>query len=340
MRSKGPKKPPLTHFLCIPLITPVSRPLLETSLKQFKTDFIAARPTDVYSKGGDTAAAWLRAVRPLGSLHLTLGVMSLQDKGRVDDASKLLRELDFEKLLTEREPRNETQETQTEGDPTLAPAVTNDKAGALTISLKALHPMQSPKSTSVLYAEPHDATDRLKPFGERLRAIFMEKGLVIDDDRPLQLHATIVNTVYSKLDKRPAARAANSRATDNPTAAKPAAKGGTNNDDGDMDSAGEHDEDDGSGGGKDESTSAEMGESKRYEQQQQQRARWRGKSGPVKIDARDFIKRYADFDWAANVVLDRIAICEMGAKKKIDDAGLVVDEAYTEVAVASLSTGS
>ena len=36
-----PKKPPLTHFLCIPLVTPSSRPQLESSIEKFKRDLYA-----------------------------------------------------------------------------------------------------------------------------------------------------------------------------------------------------------------------------------------------------------------------------------------------------------
>jgi activating signal cointegrator complex subunit 1 len=47
------------------------------------------------------------------------------------------------------------------------------------------------------------------------------------------------------------------------------------------------------------------------------------------------LERYQDFVWARDVVLDRIAICEMGAKKVVEN-GEVVGEQYTEVASVSL----
>jgi activating signal cointegrator complex subunit 1 len=56
---------------------------------------------------------------------------------------------------------------------------------------------------------------------------------------------------------------------------------------------------------------------------------------PLKIDARALLERYQDFVWARDVVLDRIAICEMGAKKLVEN-GEVVGEQYTEVASVSL----
>ncbi|KAK0740566.1 hypothetical protein B0T18DRAFT_431860 [Schizothecium vesticola] len=59
-----PKPPPLTHFLAIPLLTSASRPHLAAKLAAFRADPAVrdAIPPD--------------AIRPLGTLHLTLGVFS------------------------------------------------------------------------------------------------------------------------------------------------------------------------------------------------------------------------------------------------------------------------
>jgi len=56
---------------------------------------------------------------------------------------------------------------------------------------------------------------------------------------------------------------------------------------------------------------------------------------PLKIDARALLNKYEDFVFAENVVLDRVAICEMGAKKRIEN-GEVVGEEYREVASVPL----
>lgn len=58
-------------------------------------------------------------------------------------------------------------------------------------------------------------------------------------------------------------------------------------------------------------------------------------NAPLKIDARALLDKYESFVWAKDVVLDRIAICEMGAKKRVEN-GEVVGEEYTEVASVSL----
>jgi activating signal cointegrator complex subunit 1 len=58
-------------------------------------------------------------------------------------------------------------------------------------------------------------------------------------------------------------------------------------------------------------------------------------NAPLKIDARALLEKYDGVVWARDVVLDRVAICEMGAKKVVEE-GEVVDEEYTEVASVSL----
>lgn len=50
----------------------------------------------------------------------------------------------------------------------------------------------------MLYAVPCDSSERLKRFAEAVRAAFEAEGLVQRDDREMKLHATVVNTVYSR----------------------------------------------------------------------------------------------------------------------------------------------
>jgi len=79
-------------------------------------------------------------------------------------------------------------------------STTNSKS--LSISLTSLHSMHYPKITSVLYASPQDPTDRLLPLCEKLRSLFQKEGYLVPDDRPLKLHATIVNTIHAKSGAR------------------------------------------------------------------------------------------------------------------------------------------
>jgi len=123
----------------------------------------------------------------------------------------------------------------------------------LTLSLTGLQAMGSPAATSVLYAAPTDATGRLWGFCNALRKEFVEAGFLVPEERPLLLHATVVNMVYAKERGR--------------KKGKPPVKG------------------DGGAG--------------------------RGKG---KIDARGLREEWEGYVWAEGVRVERVAVCEMGAR--------------------------
>lgn len=127
--------------------------------------------------------------------------------------------------------------------------------------------MHAPEKTSIVYIEPHDPSGRLYPLCVALQDVFRRSDLLVPDDRRLKLHATIVNTIYTK-GRRSQGHGPQANA-------------------------------------------------------------------PLKIDARALLEKYRDSVWAEDVVLDRIAICEMGAKKRIEN-GVAVSEEYTEVASVPL----
>jgi activating signal cointegrator complex subunit 1 len=288
------KNPPLTHFLCLPLVTEKSRPHLQASLQTFKQDLAKNGPVPT------------KAVRPTGTLHLTLGVMSLTPSS-LQEAITYLHALDLHVLLRDITYRRVAEKAAEDG--TVAEslnAAAMPDTDALTINLESLVPMQEPRKTSILYAEPRDASQRLGMFASVLREQFMGKGLLVKDDRPLRLHATILNTIYAKprrsgkrqgvrdVEHRPqqqdddnASLASNPTAPPDPSTAEPAV---------------------------------------RY-----QGHRLDGKSW-MRFDARDLIEKYKDFVWAENVRVDRVCICKMGAKKIVNDEGVVVDEVYEVVA--------
>lgn len=54
-----------------------------------------------------------------------------------------------------------------------------------------------------------------------------------------------------------------------------------------------------------------------------------------KIDASALIERYREHIWARDVTVDRVAICEMGAKE-VKEGEDVVDKVYREVASVPL----
>ncbi|KAF3070564.1 hypothetical protein GL218_00398 [Daldinia childiae] len=172
-----PPRPSPTHFLCLPLVTGQSRHQLSASLSAFSRDVTST----------DSFAVPEQAIRPLGTLHLTIGVMSFPRDDGLDKAVALLKTLVPRKIMAS----INAAETGQEPARPLSPL--------LSVTLKGLHSMQPTSSkASVLYASPVDSEGTLLRFCENLRSTFQEAGLMAEENRPLLLHATIMNTIYVK----------------------------------------------------------------------------------------------------------------------------------------------
>jgi activating signal cointegrator complex subunit 1 len=308
------KKPPLTHFLCLPLVTSTNHPRLSQALSEFRSDVEKVTPVPA------------QAVRPVSTLHLTLGVMSLSSS-QLSDAAKHLQDLDIGRILrgiTTQMIAEVGIDTPTvsegfgsvENPPTLTglenPALQADP-DVLSIELKGVLPMQRARQTSVLYAEPVDKTGRLLRFGESLRGSFEERGWVVRDERPLRLHATVLNTIYAKSkgggrSKAGAPRTAGTGATSTETTERDGEAGGFE----EQDRHGTDGED-----GKLEHGKGLASESKSW----------------MRFDASNLIEAYKDFVWAEDVRIDRVQICKMGAQKIVDEGtGAIIDEQYEVIA--------
>lgn len=263
-----PPKAPLTHFLCLPLVTSSSKTQLTSSLQQFAVDATDAEP-------GVAAEIPAKAIRPLGTLHLTLGVMSLVTQGRIDAASKFCQSLDIRKLLTactggsvsEDDVGAAGKRSLSSQTDTPSEATASEDLVPLSITLSGLHPMQTPSATSILYASPIDSTSRIHPFCLGLQQAFINAGFMALEDRPLRLHATIVNMIYAKEKKN-------------------CAKG---------------------------------------------RGHGNSGKGSRKLNAQYWIAKYQNFVWAKEIRIEKISICEMGARKTFENEELVNKE-YLEVA--------
>ncbi|PHH55721.1 hypothetical protein CFIMG_008521RA00001 [Ceratocystis fimbriata CBS 114723] len=178
-RAAPPRLRP-THFLCIPLVTPTSRPQLQRSLDTFRQHVTATPALGVP----------LDAIRPLGTLHLTLGVMDLKtDANTLGRACEVLSGLRPRALLAAAHAELHGSSTPVaEGDGSPPPLV---------VSLTDLKPMHTVTSTSVLYAQPTDPHGVLQLFCLKIRQAFVDAGLMVLGSQPeLRLHATVVNTVY------------------------------------------------------------------------------------------------------------------------------------------------
>lgn len=212
------KKPPLTHFLCFPLVNAVSLPQLESSLATFKAA-IPPRPRTENDHPLKPTPPLIpdAALRPVGTLHLTLGVMSLPTQERLEQAVNLLQSLDLASMLREAEVSAASQQQRQQAgrptaarkvtpvnpvtapaeppapsevkddvpsvlsvqpDITSAPPVTLDPPQPLIISLESLHALPRAKASTVLYAAPLDPTSRLYPFSVMLRDKFLEAGFL------------------------------------------------------------------------------------------------------------------------------------------------------------------
>ncbi|OLN92271.1 Uncharacterized protein C15D4.13c [Colletotrichum chlorophyti] len=181
-------RPSPTHFLCIPLVTPASRSQLSKSLASFKADITSP----------DSFAVPLDAVRPLGTLHLTLGVMSLPNNEGIEKAIEVLKGLKPLEILAGINPLSST--TSLAG---AAHSIQEAPLSPLSITLRGLQCMKSgPRAdaskASVIYAPPVYSDGVLQTFCEKVRAVFEEADVMEKDARGLLLHATIVNTIYVK----------------------------------------------------------------------------------------------------------------------------------------------
>lgn len=184
--AQKPKPPQLTHFLCLPLVTPTSRPQLSTNLRSFQ-DHVTSPQED----GGFDLPA--EAVRPVGTLHLTLGMMSFPKNEGLDKAVALLKSLEPREILA-------AAKKPVMLGSAVAPPATNESQ--ILITLRGLNSMQKPEKATILYAPPSDPSGRLQGFAEGLNAVFQDAGLLTPDDRPLLLHATVVNMIYAKGNSR------------------------------------------------------------------------------------------------------------------------------------------
>ena len=298
--APNPIKPALTHFLCLPLISDTSRPLFDSSLSQLGQEL--GKWTGVFGKDGPG-----RALRPVGSLHLTLGVMSLPDERTIHGAAKFLRELDVASVLNQshdivassKRPNSATlgeehtvpvfpDSTRTRASQQLSASEREceETMVPLKVSMSSLGTMGSARSTTVLYTTPHDASNRLLPLCTQIRELFMREGFLIKDSRPLKLHATVLNTIYSV--------------------------GGHQNA---LDDEGEK------------------------QGLRQHPSRRKKRKAPLKFDAQELLELFDGFTWAENVTLEKLAICKMGAEKIGDEEGNIIDERYEEVAVRGLCSG-
>lgn len=181
MATKGASKQQarLTHFLCLPLVNAASMQQLETSLAAFKAAHQSVRGSPSKSHKEPSSSCLEipdKAFRPLGTLHLTLGVMSLS-KEQLTQATSFLQSLDLAGLMHEAE-RVAIQSRHKDGRKSHSTSRVSTPDMPLTVSLESLTALPQVDAAKSLYASPVDPTGRLYPFCVMLREKFMEAGFV------------------------------------------------------------------------------------------------------------------------------------------------------------------
>lgn len=236
MHPKPPKRPLLTHFLCLPLCTPSSKPQWQSSFQTFAKD--------VHAQGLNP-----QAIPSVDMLHLTLGVMSLTTEDKKTAACVLLKGEEVKRLVLKSaglsyegedgQGSSTNQESpgldKSEG-PNLETVLStqqqlvaerssgsipsshqqlqpndhvhgNQSSPSLPVpassssflyitSLSGLHTTRIPTSTSTLYASPSPLISPLHTLCQFLRELFLHANLLVPESRPLLLHATVFNTLY------------------------------------------------------------------------------------------------------------------------------------------------
>ncbi|GMG08016.1 unnamed protein product [Aspergillus oryzae] len=193
--KKKEKRPPLTHFLCLPLVNSTSLPQLESSLAVFK----ASIPRRTLRYGApEPPLIPDGALRPVGTLHLTLGVMSLPTKERLNEAIEFFQSLDLVTMVREAEKiasaraqgkkRNAPSASATEQSSSssageVAKSHDESRPSPFTVSLESLHALPRARTATVLHATPVDPTARLYPFCELLRDKFLEAGFLLGEQK-------------------------------------------------------------------------------------------------------------------------------------------------------------
>lgn len=170
--------------------------------------------SEVTVKAGSEGAEQVpvKAIRPLGTLHLTLGVMSLPTEEKLERATRLLEDLDLRTLLLQSQSSSSTDGPSTiaHSDNSTPPASNmqvndadidsvSDRMNHFKVDLRSIEAMRNPRKTTVLYISPVASSPSfpLWSFGNALRDIFTDARLMQHEERPLKLHATVVNTIYA-----------------------------------------------------------------------------------------------------------------------------------------------
>ncbi|PIL34754.1 hypothetical protein GSI_02541 [Ganoderma sinense ZZ0214-1] len=181
-REPQAPRPRLTHFICIPI---GHNEALRDTVSEFTNALLDAKPS---IPGLDASI-----VVPARRLHFTLGVMSLDleetSAQGTAAAGKVPRTLDAAKeLLREVKPKI----MELLGEETFRVPLN---------SLDIMKPEGGDRARAhVMWVGPTEGEGlkKLEEVGKLVQSMFKAAGLLVDEDRPLKTHCTVLNTVYRK----------------------------------------------------------------------------------------------------------------------------------------------
>lgn len=261
------------------------------------------------------------AIRPPGCMHLTIGMMSL-DEERLQEVKTYLQSLDLGQILRDTSSKEEDRQIESESqvDSSDAASTTRDSSFALLepmrIRLEGLGAFTNPEKTRVLYGIPVDHSSRMYPFCTYLKKLFVQKGFMQQENRDLTLHMTVANTIYAKRSKTQYNRLAAKRLDGQPSSPAPQAEG--------------------SAGSVKIGSAADKG----LEEQQSAKPK-KSKSWKGLINTRSLVNSFngtspeskaaSPFVWAEDVQINRVQICELGAKDATGENASELGKEYKAV---------
>ncbi|KAM5541288.1 hypothetical protein V8D89_005217 [Ganoderma adspersum] len=179
-REPQAPRPRLTHFISIPL---GHNEALRDTVSAFTKALLEANPS---IPGLDATI-----VVPARRLHFTLGVMSLgsEDTSVQASAGKVPGTLDAaKKVLQEVRPK--------------IMELLGEEAFRISLdSLDIMKPEGGDRARAhVMWVGPAEGEGlkKLEEVGKLVQSTFKTAGLLVDEDRPLKTHCTVLNTVYRK----------------------------------------------------------------------------------------------------------------------------------------------
>ncbi|KAH7907101.1 kinase A anchor protein [Hygrophoropsis aurantiaca] len=179
--GRPPTKPPLTHFLSLPI---GHHPLLRDSISSFTDGLLNASPR---IPGLDQSI-----VIPPRRLHFTLGVMSLTDA--VDNSND-------DTTHSEAKTLPEALSLLSTLKPRIIEMMQGDSIFAPLNLMNIMKPDDgNPDNAHVLWLGPSfdtEAAQRLRRVGELVFKTFSDAGFIVDR-RPLKLHCTLLNTSHRR----------------------------------------------------------------------------------------------------------------------------------------------